>query len=486
MGLLRVEKLFYSLSGEERERLAGDISVSKRAELVALHQVLCEFQKQGKKLCQSKSLVFKRVFGRAYSEKEDFLFRNECRLLTEKIELLVSRISLEAEFDTNCHLRDVELLRGLLKRKLWTEFKSVYRKAVVAAEKACEYARLIEMERLYIKHLATRFEMSRKTLTKIQQSVSRAQHWLKHFYLTEEARLFSIHSSYAHYANRFSISVDPAVKVPSPMFDGINNPMAEYFLQKGLATCTSLTIDQKLFEQALHNVLQVEGETPFLLYEQMSMMVNLGVAYMLDSKFQLARDLYKQAIDFSQKHQLAPDPGLILNYISMLIRMGNYADALVELEKYQVLLSSLNDVFVRAQLLKTFSHLFLHDPLAAQQSALPNIARLPESIYYHFRYARIAICYLNGDFHKALTEAENFSKYLRRTKAAVTQPKEKKLIALFIRFIKASSKLDSTQKLPALKNVHKELSAFINANQEYSNAIGVLWLNAEITRICAD
>jgi tetratricopeptide (TPR) repeat protein len=430
--------------------------------------------------------VFNRVFGRAYSKQEDFLFRNECRLLTEKIEKLISQSSLDSEFATNRHLRDVELLRGLLTRKLWVEFESVYHKAVVAAEKACEYAPLIEMEQLYIKHLATRFEMSKKTLTEIQQSVLRAQHWLKQFHLTKEARLFSINAGYANYAHRYSVSLDPAVTVPSPVFEGIKNPMADYFLQKGLAARTPMTVDQQLSEKALISVLQVEGETPFLLYEQMSMMVNLGLAYMLDSKFQAAGELYQQAIHFSQKHQLPLDSGLILNRISMQMRMKDYIGALAELENHIASLSSLNDVLCRAQSLKTFSHLFLREPTAAQQSIPENIARLPESIYYHFRYAHIIIHYLNGNFHNALTEAENFSKRFRRAKASVTQPKEKILIALFIGFIKARSKSDSNKSRPALKNVRAKLETFINANQAYSNAIPALWLDAEIMHICAD
>jgi hypothetical protein len=97
------------------------------------------------------------------------------------------------------------------------------------------------------------------------------------------------------------------------------------------------------------------------------MIVNLGLAYMLNAEYEQAQARYAQAVSFCAQHRLVLDPGLVLNSVSVQMKLGHYLPALQLLKAHWHTLSKTETVWQRAQVMQVFCLVFLNRCAEAQQ-----------------------------------------------------------------------------------------------------------------------
>ena len=117
----RAERFLASLSAAELRQLDDAIDAVKRPATKALYAALKQLRK--KEEPADKEHLFQQLFGRQWSRKEDYLLRNELRLLSEKIQEMLVQWEQERELRRMPSLRDQFLLRALLHRRLLPEFE---------------------------------------------------------------------------------------------------------------------------------------------------------------------------------------------------------------------------------------------------------------------------------------------------------------------------------------------------------------------------
>jgi tetratricopeptide (TPR) repeat protein len=216
----------------------------------------------------------------------------------------------------------------------------------------------------------------------------------------------------------------------------------------------------------------------------MSMIVNLGLAYMLNAEYEQAQAYYAQAVSFCAQHRLVLDPGLVLNYVSVQMKLKNYLPALQLLKAHWNTLSKTETVWQRAQVMHVFCLIFLNRCAEAQQ-CIPKVStKHSEFLRRYYRYAQIAIYYQVQDYEAALNEAEAFAKYLMRHAKNPSVTHDKKLINFYIRLIKM--KLHLTIRKPAISSLTQKFETALTKHEVQSDIYPTIWLRQELERLNAD
>jgi hypothetical protein len=480
MALLYVEKLFKALTPDERKQIDTELRQARSPMLYALYNILVEFEKEGKTLYRSKSLAFKRLYGRAYSAKEDYLFRNECRMLASRLEQFLAQQAHQQDFEQNKHRQALRLLEALAERQLWSEFNSYYEKSRMAALRACEFEMVLAMDRLYVKSLGAASVPSASTLQQTLETLKQSGETLQEFFAATRSWLAAMHAVTTHYLQQYGVKTSEfAVPLEVP-----ENLLSRYFDAKARAFGSSHGVQSVAAEQALETIMLLENETPKFLYEKMSAMVNLGLAYMLNAEYEQAQARYAQAISFCNQHHLVLDPGLVLNYVSVQMKLKNYLPALQLLKAHWNTLSKTETVWQRAQVMHVFCLIFLNRCAEAQQ-CIPKVStKHSEFLRRYYRYAQIAIYYQVQDYEAALNEAEAFAKYLMRHAKNPSVTHDKKLINFYIRLIKM--KLHLTIRKPAISSLTQKFETALTKHEVQSDIYPTIWLRQELERLNAD
>lgn len=152
-----------SLSAAETKELDDIIIKHKRPGIKKLYAVLKKYR-SGKKEPE-KEVLFKETFGKKYTKDQDYLLRNELRILSEITKDLIVHKGLEFALKSNEHLKNYWYLRGLADRKLYDIFDQEYQKGYPRAQEEYQLHVCIEMARSNIFRMKEQGWMRDKRIT---------------------------------------------------------------------------------------------------------------------------------------------------------------------------------------------------------------------------------------------------------------------------------------------------------------------------------
>lgn len=470
----RIEKYLLALSKAEMHHLEESIAVGKRESLKVLLKVLISAAKKHKDV--DKRVVFKRIFGRPYSEKEDYLLRNEYRLLVNKVQEVLAEAAQLRECRENTAVFDVALLRGLMKKQLWLEFEGAYKKTVERARKQHDYKTLCQLHDIYFAYLMSQKEGQYNVFAESHAVLLQQLEYYKLQYCTEVAHNQSRRVVCEHLmrVTNTSADIDDTHIGIDTAFGNIKSPLINFFEAKARTFCATGQERIRHAHTAVDNLMALHSER--FRVEQAVALANLGLAYYLNLQFGEARQYYQQAIDYAQSNKQPIDIALIFNYVSCLMKLKEYREALVAMEQYRLSIEKAPHLLFRFECFRSFSHIFLHEPEEAFSSIPATLAQRPEAEHHYFRFALLIIPYLRGDAEDALRESTNFAKYFHRNKEKIGLPHELVVVTMYKRFFTAVLAPAGSKKKRMLQQLVAMQQEFAENHAAYVDYLPFVWL----------
>lgn len=470
----RIEKYLLALSKTEMHRLEESIAMGKRESLKKLLKLFVDAATKQKDV--DKKVVFKRIFGRPYSEKEDYLLRNEYRLLVNKVQEVLAEEAQLRECRENPAVFDIALLRELMKKQLWLEFEGMYKKAVERAQKEHDYKTLHLLHDIYFAYLMSQKEGQYDIFAESHALLLQQVEYLKFHYRAEVAHNQSRRVVCEHLMQVTNTSADITHTYigTDTAFEGIESPLIDFFEAKAR---TFRAIGQERIRHAhaaVDNSMALHSERYRI--EQAVALANLGLAYYLDLQFGEARRYYQQAIDYARNNKQTIDIALIFNYVSSLMKLKEYREALAVIEQYRSSIDKAPHLLFRFECFRSFSHIFLCEPGEALSSIPANIAQRPEAEHHYFRFALLIIPYLRGDAEDALRESTNFAKYFHRNKGKIGLPHELVVVTMYKRFFTAVLTPLGSKKKRLLQQLVAMQREFAENHTAYVDYLPFVWL----------
>ncbi len=481
MAQLRVEKLLASLDKEERGELERRLATRKRQSLKRLYEIVSGAVASGKKIEAEKTQVFKDIFGRAYRKSDDYLLRNEYRLLDEVIYAVMVESESRHRLAADEQAFDLTMLYALYRRKLWTELDTTYRKAKERAADACNYRAIEEMDVLYGMATMERLEYSTESFRANAALYIDALETLKCFYATESMRLRSLGALCVHHLRAAKQPIDSRAFDDSMELSVTDNALRAYYKAMTDALLAEERDRARFMQDALKQHKKLRLSSHRLKVERAGALSNVGIMHYINGDYDKARPLIEEAIVFNKEMGIPLNPALFFNYVIVLMNLKDYAAALMVVEEQQALFEDDLRVKYRMAGMKTFALIFLNRPLEASREIPSSYTRRPDSEHHLFRFAELAIAYLRGRTDDALREAMNFQRRFQRSKK-VEARHDKSLAELYVKFLDAMTLLPDKKRFEKLQRLATETALLIQDYPPYQYFMPFRWLREEILK----
>lgn len=475
----RAERILASLSAAELRQLDDVVGNTKRTATKVLYTLLKQLRKRNE--ISDKEHLFQKLFNRPWSRKEDYLLRNELRLLNEKIHEILIQVEQEKEMKRLPALQDQFLLRALLHRRLLPEFEEEFPRAYSNAVQQLDYTNARSINDLRYEYLMLYCEITPERMEQAHQTMLQNLSNLKHTYRSDVA---------VNQHNRVVCEQTlGAMGKPMPTttigadtdLSNTTNPFIEFYEQ---ASHAHQSLGATRIDHARRAAEQISIVAELFPNHTVWGFTILASSLLVEHRYSEAKEVFQSALEFIQTHQLSPPPDMLFNYASTLMKLREFDRVLTLIDQYNPIIKDRPKVHFRFESLRCFCYIFLRQPTQALDAIPPAITQRPESEYQYFRFLYLIIPYLRDDLESAIREARNFNDYFTRHKDALLYPKEKQVVALFRTFFVAIADSTDPQMLNrSLANIQQQLQEFTSGSPEYQGSLYLRWLQEEIERV---
>ncbi len=472
----RAEQLLSLFSEEEIALLRSDIAHSDRETLLQLCDILCE-NRVDESESPSNNALFESLFGRPWSKKEDYLLRNELRLLSERCYALIVRQSEAKREDRSRH--DQMLLRGLLDRGGLKVFVSLCGKLREEARERLDYRGLLQINTLWFEYLMQYREITPEGMAETHELLLENLELVKRIYRidiseNQHRRVVAEQNLMAmgREMEETTIGLDTTHPEEDPPLARFNDALSRTHNSRGAERIEHA-------RGALAEILPVAEK-----YQAKTLFGYAILASVLyaDGEYQEARSIFTDGLSFADEQGIDPPPEMLFNYAGTLMRMEEYQDVLALLDEYHDEFESRPKLRFRSECFRCFCHIFLNDPVSAYGAIPPDLKRRAESEHNYFRFIYLILPYLNNDPESALREARNFLVYFNRKKDALQFPQEKEIAHFFKSFYTTIyNEVDEEKRKKSLAELQGEIEDFKEREPVYRDYLYVRWLGGELT-----
>lgn len=480
----KVFTLIQRLPAKQVELLSAQLKLHKRRSLFKLFQIFSEHSTDKE---PQTDVVFNFIFEKKYSKDQDYLLRNEYRLLYKW--LLENLFEQKAISEAELLLFSLKLFLDL---KLYELFEGDLKLAWKKGVEADDTDFLVQLSDLNIRfHLEGKPQSLSNAEDTIAHSLSRINLLELQFLRKvreEEIRLRMnerIISDYKPVSHQYQSlqGVDLSKLEKKDLYAQYLSWRAQVNLAKGAEKINLLS--QIPHNEALIHKYEANPNEAICRF-----WANLAQEYYLNSDF-------KNAIEYFQKvePELASLPlllqeTLVLNYALTLMRNEQFEKAQsIAMENSKLLLNS-RTLSSRSPFLLAVLHLYARDAQSAEKFVTLENKKEGSEFFFFMRLILSAVYYLRGDIELALRESINIDQAvnyeLNREQTLQTQI-SKPIVSIFRRFYSIIQNSTKHQLKTELNLLSKEITSEPKSyNDQSPNSILTQWILREIKLITSN
>lgn len=473
--------LLQVLPPKDLEAVELSLKTAKRAGVKKLFDALKGSLNDGE---PENAEVFKRVFGKKYSKQEDYLLRNEYRLLYERMQEVVLKKQHEgSEFESP------ELLAYLLKHRADELFEDEFAAAWKKAVEGDDVDVLVKLSDLNLQyHLVSKPQTlsnaERLTLLSSQRIELLQKKFLRDIRL-EEIRLKLSERIISAYKN----VEQPYLPLQVAALDRLeeNDLYAKYLSKRAkinfakgyekIELVKSILTDEEIIRKYERNAL--EALCRFWL--------NIAQEYYINSDFAEAIPYFAKVYEHFNELPFAVQEPAILNYVLALMRNENLDTAIEVGRKHTNLLLQGKVISSRGPFLIAVLHLYARDADKAESYVNLEAKKEGSEFYFFMRLILSAVYYLRGEVGLASRECINVDQAINyEMNRDFTKQTEisKPIVAVFRRFyhvLQHSAPDKLREELVALSQQLKENMP--GKSDQSPNSILTDWLRREVEQL---
>jgi tetratricopeptide (TPR) repeat protein len=476
MSELKIEKLISGMTPAERTEFGNVIFSGKRERAKILWKTLLEHTGSAEEL--DKARLYPIVFEREYQKSDDYLLRNEIRLLRQ--ELFDFLIIAQARRDTQAREASAGLLllRALLERELFHEFEFQYKSLMKKARKVLDHHHLYEMSRLYFYYVMQHREIKPEVLEELRTILQENLESAKSHYRTRVAINQQCQTVINAIPELGKSPVEPLQVGLDQDFSASPDPVVQYFEAMAQGNQSSGMEKVKWGEAAVSSATLIQKGHP---EKKLDALATLALAHFFVRNYPAAKEQFEKAQQFSRKLKRPLRIEVLYNYCSTLMKLEEYDQVISLIEERKEEIQANPRVRYAFEILHCFCFVFKREPKKARE-ALPQQIRTRATNNY--QYIRFILCILPGlreDYEDGLRETSNFITYFNRNKKNNPFGQEKEIAILFKRYYMIRLNVPSVREQSLhFEGLREDILIFVEAHPTYRDYLYLKWLLMEI------
>ncbi|MEM7040216.1 MAG: hypothetical protein AAF570_24825, partial [Bacteroidota bacterium] len=360
MSKLKIEKLLSGMSPAELKEFGNVIDSGRKSRLKKLWKVVNKQVAEGEHL--DKHSLYPLVFERAYQTSEDYLLRNEIRLLRETLFDFFRQKQADKEAREGQPSATHTLLRALLERELFQEFEFQYRAALKKAEQTRDHHHLYELSECFFYYSMRQREIKPEVLEELQAVLTDNLAAAKMHYRTRVAINQQCRTVLNSIQALTGVETEAVVVGADAEVEAFSDPVVAFFeaMARGNQTAGKEKIGWG--EQAVAAARQVDEGHPDKLLDALSM---LALAHYLVRDYPAAHAQFEDALAVAKQHKKRIRIEVLYNHVSTLIKLGRYQEAIDCILERMEEIDNNPRVRHRFKVFHCFCHIFLRQPQQA-------------------------------------------------------------------------------------------------------------------------
>lgn len=415
MAAPKVLQVLKSMSREEIADMDEIMAGQKKASLKKLYKLLCKTAPdQMDKL--DKELVYIQVFGKKYTPENDYLWRNELRLLMDLIEAYASEKMMRAELARSERLRDTYFLRYLIDKKLFSLIPSESDRLKEMAAKAYDYSTvqdICDLMNPFLGNFAWNdISMQERLAANAETHRDAAcRNFLHHF---RKAQISRTACQLFRYKGEFKVKL-PEADVDAH-FAAYEDAYSRYLTLRMETFSTPEYMDPDKYQHCLDHLDQYP-DIPDYDKERFLLLNNLSGYYFFRHQYDEAFRYNAEQIKIVDALEPVYGIAAVINYVSNLAHLERYDEALAALRSHEELIRQFPMQMERLAYIEASCYALKGDRTAFNAALPKQFDALSKIIQYHYRFLIALSHFLDKDYTLAINEATNIERSIKALKS---------------------------------------------------------------------
>lgn len=395
-----------SLKGNQINLVEKYLKEDKRKSLLVLFQIL---QKLGANIIERETLFYK-LFKKKYTAANDYILRNEMRLLIEKIEsvLITEQLQKILEKDALFLLKQQLLLYKNL--DLFEIYEETWKQAKAIALEQYQYQDIIELNAEYFDFAQFHIRNYKERLEVFDRLTDENILYINYFL----AQQYSYNSFVEGNANKLRLEYQSEqknkisigeVRVDIRQF---HSPINEYYALAGKWFPLQGKGETKILLNALDVLEKCNRESALFKQEHLRVLYLIATDFSMSANFENADIYFERLFTEIPGTQLHNKAYYFYNYAVNLTKLNQYEKALTVIDDAEKHIKDSNDFLKdKYQLLKVICYLFTNNTEQLKKIIPTDFSvLLPEQRVY-FRFVNSIYHIINKEYDLAAEEINN-------------------------------------------------------------------------------
>ncbi|MCW3124392.1 MAG: hypothetical protein JWO03_50 [Bacteroidetes bacterium] len=403
------------MNNEEIEALDLLVAAQKKVSLKKLFKLICKTEPANiEKL--DKELAYMQIFGKKYTAENDYLWRNELRLLMELVEKYGADKMMKEELDSSNNIRSKYFLKYLLNKNLYSLLSAESEHIKEAAIKQYDYRTVVDVCEIinpYLGNFAWNdLSMQEKMASNSAEYKESAGREFLHTYRKTQIAITA--SKLFRYKEKFKIEQpEPGLDV---YFAQYEDPYSQYLSLRLLTIGTPQTINPESYRVCLEHLMQYP-DIPNHTREQFLLLTNLAGYYFFRHDYEEAFGYNRELVKLVKVLDPVYGIAAVYNYMSNLAHLGQYDEALACVKEYESLIRQFPNQSERFDYMVASSYALKGDRVAFNASLPRQFDEMSKMMQYHYRFLIALSHFLDKEYNLAISEVTNIERSLRGLKS---------------------------------------------------------------------
>ena len=404
---LKVVRLLLGLSQEDISLCHDKLKVNRRKTMYELFKNILKISPED----LEKELVYLKVFKKPYKEKDDYLFRNECRLLLNEVEEILVEQAFKKEIKSKTNLYESFKVKLYQKPSTYDLYEDEARNLVKKYEVTYDWDNahklridLYEVSNFYI----NKYEDRTKFLGDFVQSV-----WRYTVQSTAQKLAFGcmMDANYAfmqgelHWEKKsgilsmedFITEVDQVQTPLTKTYQSLANWYPNFSIKN--------TEDLELILEQLQSNADLQAD--IIIEEKRRLLFLIATNYSMSGNFEMSDMFFKRLFNEIPSDKLSNPAYFKANYITNLYKMCKYQEALEAIEQVNAYIGNSELLKSRYHLIRLICYMNLRDSKALKALIPHDFSEVKQDYKIYYRLLNIIYFYLEGEFEIAAEDCQN-------------------------------------------------------------------------------
>lgn len=372
-------------------------SVSKKLRTEKLYKLIITAKNDAQ---LEKSLLFKRLLGKSYSEKNDYLWRNEIRLLKEELEDFLINLEHQHHSKNNEAYNEWMLIQAFDRLKFTAGIDEKYDSLIKQKDDYASYSYALDASLIHLNNLHFKITDLAKRAEKYPEYIEQSKDILNNLIAMYVAKInvaISQHNWIGNHHHNNNIAFIRSVyscNLPE-------NNLSKFYNNYALSFTTDFELQIKSLENALENIEHVYKKNKLLQENRFLIYMAKGRELSANGYFIEAHQTLSKIKDETDNVNLQMRTSFYVNYITNLVKSKLYEEALYSLDNE----FATDNLLYKNMLLQSrlLCYLYLRDTenFADYISYDLDIAPFPQN--YMLKVIKSAYFYLIKEYDTALS-----------------------------------------------------------------------------------